>query len=858
MPDPVRNLSIISSVPTRGSLFSTAAHSLDVRCLSSYFAQIVLVNLPSGAISTFLRSFHSEMAPYVYKALDLSKQAIRLIRLRRNFSLHGQVHIELIQTTAGEVPFEALSYTWGSLDKPFNVIVDGICELAVTHNAHVALQHLRLPFEDRLLWIDAICINQENLQERGHQVGQMKLIYECAERVLIWLGNGHPMIDDFFTTLNSIRHRLLSNDSRSQGDPVTGTVLRACLKPHHIAVFQALMRSHWFKRIWILQEVASARAAMVLCGRNAISARLFTMIPSAFDIKISQRCQAVLDIMPGPSRKHSWWAERRDLRTLLSRFSTSEATDERDKVYALMGICSDYVIASAYITLDYSRSLTSVSHDVLKYTIRQVLDISLEEIPPDILSEMYKFSGPDFDVKERIVARHIDQFESMVFDWILQQAVKPQNESPQLSFAEALALESFFTIRLARSRCNIQAQKLLFRLFHPRNRFTFDIVAHICFLAESGIDAFTDLFQQLLENDEVDFGVANKTGDTVLHRAAAGWPPALFGRLLLRQDVDPNGQNIYGVTPLLVAFLNGQLPLMEMLVERREIDMGLKAQMMYGSYVLGDFRSIFHVATLHTVTGVSLQNPSFWTPPESHREYVDRFADRDQVGVRRELVNLFCDRAIRSEDWSGASPLVIDCNCQKERNPMPEDVRPKARLEWSDKEGEDILDVAVARGDLGGVEAILAIARRCGHIFDIRQSLQRAVTGRRVEIVRLLLSYSRQRDYGISERSSQDVVSEICTEVSAHADTRLMLQHMCMQDGIERRDLSVEHDEGCAFEHIADWVAVSELFAGSKRWHLRHVAASVDLKGFDSRQHYRQIWRNLRSRKSDGNGRVQE
>lgn len=83
--------------------------------------------------------------------------------------------------------YEALSYTWGSAHKQYDIEISGNT-LPITENLHLALQHLRHPEEDRILWIDAICIDQDNVGERGHQVRQMASIYERVVRAIIWLG----------------------------------------------------------------------------------------------------------------------------------------------------------------------------------------------------------------------------------------------------------------------------------------------------------------------------------------------------------------------------------------------------------------------------------------------------------------------------------------------------------------------------------------------------------------------------------------------------------------------------------------------------------------------------------------------
>lgn len=73
--------------------------------------------------------------------------------------------------------------------------------MMVTTNLHTALHYLRYERQDKILWIDAICIDQSNKREVGDQIGQMRHIYGNAERVLIWLGQVSGILDVVFDSL---------------------------------------------------------------------------------------------------------------------------------------------------------------------------------------------------------------------------------------------------------------------------------------------------------------------------------------------------------------------------------------------------------------------------------------------------------------------------------------------------------------------------------------------------------------------------------------------------------------------------------------------------------------------------------
>ncbi|KIM94396.1 hypothetical protein OIDMADRAFT_71339, partial [Oidiodendron maius Zn] len=83
--------------------------------------------------------------------------------------------------------YEALSYTWGKPHPTTTLTCNGV-SYGVTNNLYSALHHLRLPDRPRYIWVDALCINQNDIPERNVQVREMIRIYSGAKRVVIWLG----------------------------------------------------------------------------------------------------------------------------------------------------------------------------------------------------------------------------------------------------------------------------------------------------------------------------------------------------------------------------------------------------------------------------------------------------------------------------------------------------------------------------------------------------------------------------------------------------------------------------------------------------------------------------------------------
>jgi len=100
-----------------------------------------------------------------------------------------------------EDSYEAISYCWGLEPELVTIFCDSRC-LSISRNLFDALCQLRDPKRLRYLWADAICINQRDEIEKGHQVKRMGSVYEKASRVIAWLGrDDDSLADDCFALI---------------------------------------------------------------------------------------------------------------------------------------------------------------------------------------------------------------------------------------------------------------------------------------------------------------------------------------------------------------------------------------------------------------------------------------------------------------------------------------------------------------------------------------------------------------------------------------------------------------------------------------------------------------------------------
>ncbi|KAF2681993.1 HET-domain-containing protein, partial [Lentithecium fluviatile CBS 122367] len=175
---------------------------------------------------------------------------IRLLAGRRDDNVKCHFfHSNLAELSS----FEALSYTWGDTTLSRTIhSTKGTLKLRKTV--------LRLPSDDLMLWIDAVCINQFSNEEKNHQVPLMGEIYVKARRAIIYL----------------------SADCQSTVDPIFDDFFRP--EPYHdgnIVGTQSdltkLLSKPWWSRVWVLREVASARNAVLIWGTSAIDWRYFSV-----------------------------------------------------------------------------------------------------------------------------------------------------------------------------------------------------------------------------------------------------------------------------------------------------------------------------------------------------------------------------------------------------------------------------------------------------------------------------------------------------------------------------------------------------------------------------------------------------
>lgn len=322
--------------------------------------------------------------------------------------------------------YEALSYAWGSEAHPSRVRVRRTGRhqddhrryyLSVTRSLDGALRALRnyhpaaYDSEDslastlsRVLWIDAICIDQANVAEKGPQVAMMGSIFRFASRVVAWLGpedetsrRAMDFMRDIGSQVNvSFRGAELSPASGA-ADPALGDMQVPLLGPHDGDVAEcllALLGRTWFSRLWVLQEIllADPARAVVLCGRDTVPWLTFRKAIAVVTWKWSR-----LECVQPAQLRHAeqvvlrlgTFATVQDDTAYLSRlrydFGTLACKDPRDRIYAVLNLLGHAEREQLRIRPDYDKTVAEVYRDVVRRQICVLGDLTiLEECEADL------------------------------------------------------------------------------------------------------------------------------------------------------------------------------------------------------------------------------------------------------------------------------------------------------------------------------------------------------------------------------------------------------------------------------------------------------------------------------------------
>lgn len=320
---------------------------------------------------------------------ELSGSRIRILLLESGQRRDPvRCHLKTIDLSQpGSWSYDALSYTWGSPTLTRKVFVNG-APLSVRENLWRFLIERRHLKRHSCLWIDAICINQQNNQERTDQVSKMGEIYATANEVSVWLGQKHADSDMAMKFLVTVLESSSMTNDQFHAEYSTARYSR------HWAAVLALFRRPYWGRVWIIQEIINASFSVrIYCGRLMITweaidrvlqilsaeptksdnvqtdscplSRIQRELTETMAAEIWRHCRQLSGSKNGQKMPAS--VTQMTLYDLMVRYRKSSCTDMRDKIFALLGLVHNDQTALRSVQINYTKTLTEVFLDVHAY-----------------------------------------------------------------------------------------------------------------------------------------------------------------------------------------------------------------------------------------------------------------------------------------------------------------------------------------------------------------------------------------------------------------------------------------------------------------------------------------------------------
>ncbi|KAI1770775.1 HET-domain-containing protein [Hypoxylon cercidicola] len=298
-----------------------------------------------------------------YRPLDSDNGEIRLLELFPAPEYSSPIECALHPVKLSEKPsFEALLYTWGGKGAGQSITLDGV-DLPVFENLEAVLRRLRRPTKSCTLWIDAICINQDDLEERASQVKLMRDVYEGAIGVTIWLGEPSRGAElELYGKTGG-----LGTETALWFSPSTDR-LRNGLEKDEI---RELMCRPWWSRVWIIEEAVVSRKLKILCGSWEIEWDTLDAETKEENISVKQVAlikvmhpellsfaDSTLDDINTMRRKRVDAKTGNNIYELLYNLRRLACTDPRDRIFAFLGLLSSEM--GMILSPDYKRSIGDI------------------------------------------------------------------------------------------------------------------------------------------------------------------------------------------------------------------------------------------------------------------------------------------------------------------------------------------------------------------------------------------------------------------------------------------------------------------------------------------------------------------
>ena len=319
-----------------------------------------------------------ETSQYQYRYLFEEDETSKTSWHHPDSSIDPSVYSPLVENPpAGFTPeYEALSYTWGSIANPeaahaldeYHSKQSIFKCLQISQSLASALRHLRYGDRSRTMWIDAVCINRDDTDERESQVKRMAEIYRFAQKVVIWLGPESRNSKHAMSTLRYLGSQLETGRNRTRYRSPEAVELdwfaADCELPYATETWEAitdLVHRDYFGRLWIWQETQLANSrAVIVCGLESIPWPRFIRAICALttkDLPLAALRQRIDQLYP-----ITFESGLASASLLLGTSRTRKCTDPRDKIYGILSIAGPAF--SSLVDVSYTKSAGQVYEEV--------------------------------------------------------------------------------------------------------------------------------------------------------------------------------------------------------------------------------------------------------------------------------------------------------------------------------------------------------------------------------------------------------------------------------------------------------------------------------------------------------------
>ncbi|PMD36302.1 HET-domain-containing protein [Hyaloscypha variabilis F] len=304
-----------------------------------------------------LQKTTGQTSPERHQYSPIGLRSIRLLKCVQRSELEPTYDFVTLPLQDAYDKFVAISYVWGTAQPDRVLPLKDGSHILITENVEKLLSYI-FPVDEEYVWLDAICINQEDAKEKNSQVKLMKDVYSSARRVSIWLGFSQKEMDVYVTLL---KYGIELGREGSRGRDVKAVI-------DGMGWFGGLMDLPWWYRVWVVQEVCYGRNVWFHYGRIMMP---WAFIDSAFRL-VEKANESLFNTESGTSRNGALLLRAFeqfkmiirgdgvfDLEVVYETLYLSKSTDPRDRIFAILSLVTPSPGVSCIVP-DYETSTREV------------------------------------------------------------------------------------------------------------------------------------------------------------------------------------------------------------------------------------------------------------------------------------------------------------------------------------------------------------------------------------------------------------------------------------------------------------------------------------------------------------------